>query len=535
LEVPESDSDKTSEKPRRERTLGGNLVADSVREQTLLENGSSSKISPHESRERIWFAALLLIAIWKLWLLPLRTGLWQDETGTFWAIQGGFAEVIHRTLLWPAQTLLYTLIDWAVVKLGGSSELVMRLPSVVAMLLGAYLLYRLGVRLMSTDAARAATLVFVCSEAVAFAAGDARPYALGTMAIISAGWFLVRWVDRRNLAAGIGFAISASFVIHMHYVLAVSLLGFAVYACYRALHGERPGTLQILTVIAVFTLLTAPVAPHFRSLWQSRQSHSFSGTPGLADFWGTVIPPTLIGSVILAFGLAHSIVGGLHVRLQRLAPSTLVLVGTWALLPCVLLFGVSSISTVKVFIPRYLLSAAPGLALLAGWLICAVRPPRAQLFALSVFSLATMFSSGGLLHPPHGGDWRALIDDVKKAVVDPATPLLVRSGFIESASFDGQSGDPEPQYFHAPLLAYPAPGRIVLLPEQMDQQAGTILETAASTLLQSSRTFLLVTSGDSVYEYWLLGRLSRAGFKIERTTFYGGKGSTLRLIAFSKG
>jgi hypothetical protein len=485
--------------------------------------------------ERIWFSALLLAAICKLWLLPLRTGFWQDETGTFWAIQGGFAEVIHRTLVWPAQTLLYTLIDWAVVKLGGSSELVMRLPSEVAMLVGAYLLYRLGVRLMSTDAARAATLVFVCSEAVAFAAGDARPYALGTMAVISAGWFLVLWLDRRNFAAGIGFAISASFVIHMHYVLAVSLVVFAVYACYRAWHGERPGTLQILTVLAVFALVTAPIAPHFRSLWQSRQSHSFSGTPGLADFWGILIPPTLIGSLILGFGLANFLVAGFHVRLRRLEPSTLVLVGTWALLPCVLLFGVSSISTVKVFIPRYLLSAAPGLALLAGWLICAVRPPRAQLFALSAFTLATIFSSGGLLHPSHGGDWRAAIDDVRKTAVNPTMPVLVRSGFIESASFDGQSGDPEPQYFHAPLLAYPPSGRIVLLPGRLDQNARAILETAASSLLESSRTFLLVTSGDSVYEYWLLGRLSRAGFKIEHTTVYGGKGSTLRLIAFSKG
>ncbi len=500
-----------------------------------LDNASRSRNAADEVRDRIWYSALVLLAISKLWLLPLRNGFWQDETGTFWAIQGGFVETVHRTLLWPAQTLLYTLIEWFSVQLGGSSELVMRLPSLVAMLVGAYLLYRIGLRLMGTDAARAATLVFICSEAVAFAAADARPYALGTMGVILAVWFLICWLDNRKLFDGIAFAASASFIVHMHYVLAVSLVVFVVYAGYRMWQGEKFSIGQILMVCAAFAVLLIPTVPHFRSLWQSRQSHSFAGTPGLIDFFTAILPPLVGGSLIAGLALARLLVRGFDLRLQRLAPSALVLVGTWALLPCVLLFGVSNVSPVKVFIPRYLLAAAPGLALLVGWLISAARPARAQLLALSALTLVILSSSGGLLHPPHGGDWRAVIDDVKKAAVDPAMPVLVRSGFIESASFTAQSGASEPAYFHAPLLAYPAPGRILRLPFRMDEEAGTLLETAASTILESSGKFLLVTSGDSVYEYWLLGRLGRAGFKIEHTTFYGGRGTTLRLITFSKG
>ena len=506
------------------------------RKQTSVESFSGPGSGAPKLWDQIWFFALLLLAIFKLWLLPLRTGLWQDETGTFWAIQGNaLAEVVHRTLVWPAQTLLYTIIDWTAVQIGGSSELVMRLPSVVAMLLGAHLLYRLGCRLMSADAARAATLVFVCSEAVAFAAADARPYALGTAAVISAAWFLVRWWDGRNLSAGIAFAISSSLIVHMHYVLAVSLVVFVVYAFYRALRGAAPSILQILTVIAVFCVLLVPVVPHFESLWQSRQAHSFAGTPGVADLFGTLMPPLLIGSAMAGMALGRVVLKEFEIRIPRLAPSNLILMATWALLPCLLLFAVSSVSTIKVFIPRYLLAAAPGLALLAGWLIASIRPARAQLLTLSTFTLATLLSTGGLLHPPHGGDWRAAINDVRRAAVAPTIPVLVRSGFIESASFDGQSGEPEPTYFHAPLLAYPASGRVILLPARMDKSAATVLESAVIDFLESSPRFLLVTSGDSVYEYWLLGRLSHAGIKIERTTFYGGKGSTLRLITFTKG
>jgi len=500
-----------------------------------LDNAPRSRNVADEVGGRIWYSVLVLLAISKLWLLPLRNGFWQDETGTFWAIQGGLAETIHRTLVWPAQTLLYTVIEWFSVRLGGSGELVMRLPSVVAMLVGAYMLYRIGLRLMGTDAARAATLVFICSEAVTFAAADARPYALGTMAVISAVWFLVRWLDFGNMLDGIAFAASASFIVHMHYVLAVSLVVFVVYAGYRMWQGERVNVGQILTVCAVFAILLIPAIPHFRSLWLSRQSHSFAGTPGLIDLFTAILPPLVGGSLIAGLALARLLVRGFDLRWQRLEPATVVLVGTWALLPCVLLFGVSNISSVKVFIPRYLLAAAPGLALLLGWLVSAARPARAQLLALSALTLVILSSSGGLLHPPHGGDWRAVIDDVKRTAVDPAMPVLVRSGFIESGSFIQPPGGSEPDYFHAPLLAYPAPGRILRLPFRMDEEAGTLLEMAASTILESSDKFLLVTSGDSVYEYWLLGRLGRAGFKIERTTFYGGRGTTLRLITFSKG
>ena len=492
-----------------------------------LQNLSSN------ASERAWFAVLASIAIFKLWLLPLQNGFWIDETGTFWAVQGGFSETIRRTLIWPAQTLVYSLIAWVASRLGGSSELVLRLPSVLASLVGVYLLYRLAARLIGRDGARAATLVFVCSEAVAFAAGDARPYALGTMAIIAGGWFLVRWWDNRTISDGIAFAVSASFIVHMHYVLAAALMVFVVYAFYRLLQGEGPSVGQILIVIAAFLVLLIPAVPHFRALWLSRQSHSFAGTPGITDFFTAMIPSLLAGSALAGFAVARLLVKGTDVCLPRLDRSTLVLIGTWTLLPSILLFGVSNVTSLKVFIPRYLLAAAPGIALLAGWILSSIRPVRAQLVVLSAMTLVPIVSSGGLVHPPHGGDWRAVMKDVRKISVDPEIPVLVRTGFIESASLTGQA-ESGTDFLKAELLAYPPLRPVVWLPFRMDQEAGKTLETIATSLLQSSSKFALVTSGDAGYEYWLLGRLSPIGFRIEKTTHYGGKDSTLRLITFAK-
>src|SRR5436853_7604072 len=91
--------------------------------------------------ERAVYLILLAAAVTRLWLLPLPSGFWLDETGTFWVIKNGFSEIAARCMLWTAQSPFYSLIAWAAVRLGGAHEVVLRLPSTVAMGAGAYLLF----------------------------------------------------------------------------------------------------------------------------------------------------------------------------------------------------------------------------------------------------------------------------------------------------------------------------------------------------------------------------------------------------------
>src|SRR6266446_2076140 len=84
-----------------------------------------------------------IVWIARLWIVPINSSLWLDETGTVWVISGGFSEIIHRATVFP-QSILYCLILWVATSLGGLNEVTLRIPSLIAMSAATTLLYRLG-------------------------------------------------------------------------------------------------------------------------------------------------------------------------------------------------------------------------------------------------------------------------------------------------------------------------------------------------------------------------------------------------------
>ncbi|MCX6626780.1 MAG: glycosyltransferase family 39 protein, partial [Candidatus Solibacter sp.] len=109
-----------------------------------------------ERRTRVFLAALLAIAVIVLWVVPVRSSFWLDETGTFWIIKDGLANLVARSAYWSGQSPLYYLTAWAALIAGGRAEWVMRLPSLAALMVAAWLFYRLAQRLFDTATARLA-------------------------------------------------------------------------------------------------------------------------------------------------------------------------------------------------------------------------------------------------------------------------------------------------------------------------------------------------------------------------------------------
>jgi hypothetical protein len=81
------------------------------------------------------------------------------------------------------------------------------------------------------------------------------------------------------------------------------------------------------------------------------------------------------------------------------------------------------------------------------------------------------------------------------------TPLLLRSGFVESASADLR-GEPKPSsYLFAPLAAYPVPNQIIPVPFFVDHAAEHLLEGQIRESAATHRRFCLVaTTGSDVLE-----------------------------------
>src|ERR1039458_4531678 len=76
------------------------------------------------------YALSLAVSI-SIWFIGIHAPLWTDETGTFWQINAGFSEIWARHFL-TLTSPEYAYILWFSTKLLGTSEIALRIPSILA-------------------------------------------------------------------------------------------------------------------------------------------------------------------------------------------------------------------------------------------------------------------------------------------------------------------------------------------------------------------------------------------------------------------
>ncbi|MBO0804893.1 MAG: glycosyltransferase family 39 protein, partial [Nocardiopsaceae bacterium] len=144
---------------------------------------------------------------------------WGDETATISAVSRplprliamlGHVDVVHG---------LYYLLIWPIAQVAGTSELVMRLPSAVAMAAAALGIAAIGRRLSSPLAGLLAGLAFAAEPVVSLWGQDARPYAMTVAAAVLASWLLLPVLERPGAARLAAYAAS------------VALLGYLSLTC----------------------------------------------------------------------------------------------------------------------------------------------------------------------------------------------------------------------------------------------------------------------------------------------------------------
>ena len=441
-----------------------------------------------EALETSWTAPLVLAAMLVLWLLPAKSSFWLDETSTFWMVKDGLGAALTRPMYWSGQSPVYYLTAWLAFLAGGQNELVLRIPSLAAMLVAARLLFKLATRLFGREAAMSAVLAFACSEYVAFAAADARPYALGLCFLIGAALMLVQWLvsDRKRDAAG--YSLFSAIAIYTHYLFAPALLVLAAYALYR-IAGQ--GRARLRTLLAAWTLsgvLILPLATQFLQFYRNRTVHSFADTPGLGDLLTGMAPPVLVIPVVLTVLAGWLLSHGFRNRVHSEKPNVL-MAAAWALLPPLFCFLVSVFTESKLFVPRYYIAAAPGLALLAGWTIrsATAGTGTAQRIAAAAIFVSAVLSFGS--KPFHGNeDWAGAMRVVRSLAGNSGMPVLMASGFVE-ATDPGALDDPKiREVLFAPLTMYPFAGRIVPLPFSLNSQSVAYLEGVLPAALRESNT-----------------------------------------------
>ncbi len=312
-----------------------------------------------------WLSALvtLLVTLWRI----QEPSYWRDEGATLSAVHRSFPQLIGLLGRMDAVHGTYYVLMWPVVRLAGSGELVVRLPSALAMAITAGLVAVLGRRLVSPWAGLAAGLTFAAVPAVSWFGQDARPFALETAAATAASYCLVRLLDGgppRRWAAWYAASLVAVGLANVFGLLLVAAHAVTVAAAGRR---RSPAVLRCwLAAVAVASVLLSPLAA---AAWVQRGQVGWVRTPLLGAVTAT---ERLVGSpglclavvVIMALGVSMSLLRG-PARLRADWPGRLpALCLPWLLLPAALLIAVSWVHPLYTF--RYIVFCIPAAALLIG-------------------------------------------------------------------------------------------------------------------------------------------------------------------------
>ena len=375
--------------------LGGGLAGGAIRDRAV---GSLT----------VDVALVSFVAV-VLGLIHLGTpSLWVDESFT--------AEAVRGHLLNPEDQyhwLYYAAITpWTLV--AGTSELALRLPSVVASALACALLVVLARPLFGRRVALVGGLFLATSPFIVKWSQQARAYSFVLAAGVLATLLLLRAIDARSRASWVRYGLGLTLVFVLQPVSALVLVPAHVVLGVRERKTALPhGLLAVCLVIVLgipWAFFRARQTP--AENWLERPSPEVAART-LLDISGAV-----------GVGLALAIIGLVLLRRQGRGGDALWL-GTWAFAPFALALAASFIR--PVFLDRYLITAAPAFALLAAEALFAVSRRVAGVLvavalAATVAGLAHWYWIGG--NNWRGEGWRKAVATVERRA-GPSDAIVV--------------------------------------------------------------------------------------------------------------
>lgn len=486
---------------------------------------SSAFTRPAPGSKLRWvLAALMLLSIARLWLMPLGSGFWVDEMGTMFVVRHGAEEPSLRAVPQVPASIYYALPRLAE-RVFGDSEVASRLPSMLAMAAALYLIARIAGVLIHPAAGWFAAFGCLALHGFNYQAADARPYALGTLVTAAAMWFLIRWLDRGLWRDGVVFAIAAAMLWRVHLVfwpIYAALVFYAVVRLWRA--DTAVGWTRAGVVFGVSGLSLVPVLAGALALYRNAGAH-------------VVVPPPTAMDLInaLKLGLLAAVCSGVALLSRRLnwpriacGPSTsdyCLMFGWWLSQP-LCLFAFSWATGNSVFVSRYLYVALPGTALIATAAAAAFVPPARWGTVSAVLGCGVLLAMGGWSHlwpPHHNSGWRAAALQLNELSLGRNLPVICPSPFIEAKPPVWRPDYPTSGFLYSYLEVYPVRGKVYPFPFEASPEAEQFAAALSRDTLAVSDHFAVYGGDRNVlwWRDWFAARPELAGWQSRRLGPFG--------------
>lgn len=462
-------------------------------------------------------AALACLSAFCLWVIPIGSSLWLDELVTFWSSYRGILPAIARGQFWPGQNTAYTVLIASIIRVGGTSEVVLRLPSLIAAVLTGWLLFRLGETFLDKEAGILVVVVFTSLHEIARdAATNARPYSIALLLVVASMLQLVRWLDTQRLRNMAGFAATAAAIPYFHLTFATIYLVFFAYGVYRWLTERRIRIKQISLAGGVIAFLLAPLLWYILFAHRLSGSSSFAATPDARQMMSAFMPDVLGSTLLLGLLAASFACRRTAAALLSIPRSTTLLFMSWLILPVVTAFVVARVSPLKIFVPRYFLPAFAAVALIIGCGLRMLTSARMRALIAAFVAVGSIISYAGyhLTASPHHEDWRAAAKIVRSLALPPTTPVMLSVGLIETATIRSDIQIDRDSPLLCPLSKYPIPGRIILIPSRLNPDSIRYMQEISSRMLAADDKFVVVArKNEQEFIPWIGGWFRAQGFE----------------------
>jgi 4-amino-4-deoxy-L-arabinose transferase-like glycosyltransferase len=483
-----------------------------------LQDGTVLHEDGYDDRRSVLVSAGL--ALFLLWLAPLTSSLWTDETATAWVLQPGFSETWHRAVTYQPLPPLFFTVDWLFTMLLGRHEWAMRLPSLLAMVGAVLLTWRLGRRLFGETAGVLGAIVLGVSGTGAFLATDARPYGLALFLFIASTFFLVRWTSEGGPLDGIAFVVTGALMWYAAFIFAPAVLAQVAYSARKQTAGTAVSTRALILAWVATAAVVLPLTPFVLHVAAGRSDVSLPVLPTPANALIAVMPTILAAGALLGLLLAR-IEGRFGFHLAQSEPGGFLLVSVWLVAPPLVLLVASQLSGDSLWAERHLAILAPAWSLLAGWALAGIDRASARRIVLIAMVIASVLGVGTLVHTNDDGiveNWRGAID-FARANLNPTTTVLMDPNLVESADPAWLRDPVKSSYLMAPFAMYPldsaqAPVAVPALP--VLGTSGYFKDVLARV---SSGGQVILISRSATTIAWINGQLAKDGYSVHGRGF----------------
>jgi len=476
---------------------------------------TESLVSTNRNAVELSIYGLALLASIALWFVAFRSPLWLDETGSYWLIKEGFWTIAARQgdLSFPA----YSYILWAFTKVLGTSEIALRVPSVLAMLAATYFLYRAARELFERDIALIAAILFAIHPVTIYAAIDVRPYAFGVLAINAAIYLLLRLRKRPTTATAARFGIAAACIVYFHFLFAVILpvlcvalmllgaprlgaprLAFETWelsAYDTNITSPKTSWKLIAVALAAFTVAFLPVIPGLLAMFRTRGTHVFDVAPQLRDLYWTFAPGKTLYVVVAALLLA-ALLRKLDFA-RRVDIWNLLLCLALGFIPVLILYGVSVATPLHLFTERHRLVAIPGIALTWAFLLSRIDARWIRFaFCVALVGLTAFHNFRDPAYRQHGYTWKHALALADQAAAGQA-PILICSDLPESDYAVMSAGNAKDSRYFIQLSYYTVNAPVVGLPRTLNDETRRVVSQFLLAAAPRRQRFLAMAFGPS--------------------------------------